>query len=125
MKIDIESVLKSLDNIEEMLSVAPEEEISKELKNLKCYLKIKLLSEEVSKEKKKIYSKANDKNFKVNFPNKIKSLFKLYNKLKSVSNYLDNISYSEKFLDLETDLYETEKYITNLHIEFLKILENT
>lgn len=124
MKIDIESVLKSLDNIEEMLSVAPEEEISKELKNLKCYLKIKLLSEEVSKEKKKIYSKANDKNFKVNFPNKIKSLFKLYNKLKSVSNYLDNISYSEKFLDLETDLYETEKYITNLHIEFLKILKN-
>lgn len=124
MKIDIESVLKSLDNMEEMLSVAPKEEISKELKNLKCYLKIKLLSEEVSKEKKKIYSKANDKNFKVNFPNKIKSLFKLYNKLKSVSNYLDNISYSEKFLDLETDLYETEKYITNLHIEFLKILKN-
>lgn len=122
MKIDIESVLKSLDNMEEMLSVAPKEEISKELKNLKCYLKIKLLSEEVSKEKRKIYSKANDKNFKVNFPNKIKSLFKLYNKLKSVSNYLDNISYSEKFLDLETDLCKTEKFITNLHIEFLKIL---
>lgn len=125
MKIDIESVLKSLDNIEEMLSVAPEEEISRELKNLKCYLKIKLLLEEVSEEKRKIYYKANDKNFKVNFPNKIKSLFKLYNKLKSVSIYLNNISSSNKFLDLETDLFETEKFINNLHIEFLKILENT
>lgn len=125
MKINSNSLLKSLENLYDMIGIAPEGEIKEEIKNLECYLKIYVLLEHIAKEKKRIYSKASSKEFRKDSPEKIKPLIELYNKLKIVTSYLECLLLKSKknFFLLSDELSKAEEYINSIYLEFLNLIK--
>lgn len=125
MKINSNSLLKSLENLYDMIGIAPEGEIKEEVKNLECYVKIYVLLEHITEEKKRIYSKASNKEFRKDSPEKIKPLIELYNKLKIVTSYLEGLlSKSKKnFFLLSDELSKAEEYINSIYLEFLNLIK--
>lgn len=124
MKINSNSLLKSLENLHDIIGIAPAVEVKEEIKNLECYLKIYVLLERITEEKKRIYSKASSKEFRKDSPDKIKPLIELYNKLKIVTSYLDGLLKSKKnFFLLSDELSKAEEYINSIYLEFLNLIK--
>ena len=125
MKINSSSLLKSLENLRDMIGIAPEGEVKEEIKNLECYLKIYVLLERITKEKKRIYSKASSKEFRKDSPDKIKPLIELYNKLKIVTSYLEGLLLKTKknFFLLSDELSKAEEYVNSVYFDFLNLIK--
>lgn len=124
MNINSSSLLKSLENLRDMIGIAPEGEVKEEIKNLECYLKIYVLLERITKEKKRIYSKASSKEFRKDSPEKIKPLIELYNKLKIVTSYLEGLLKSKKnFFLLSDELSKAEEYVNSVYFDFLNLIK--